>query len=270
MSQLDELQKDVQNLVEFMRNSIEALGVASFPKRIFPVFCRAILTRQFESLDTISHLVQENMGHAAPPLLRPSCEEYIWLSYLNSISVNDAEELIVCMNDREQLDMVKAQNSYGEPGTTEFLGLLPIVQIASTKKQEVNKRLRGLRSRLGWRSDRLPTVGWLARKTRKTRMYKFLYAATSRFVHFSGMELLRRSQGPSEKVAISSTHYRDYWAAFALYWGFHLFDATLIETRNTPGLSDGWMDWDDWTNVTQRIQEQGKVPIITGDEVALS
>lgn len=249
---------------------METLSIVNYPERIMLVFCRAILTRQFESIDTILRLVRENLGHASPPLLRQSCDEYIWLSYLNSISVSDAEELVICMNDLEQLAMVRAQHSYGELDATENLGLSPIVQGMKAKRQEVTERLHSLSDALKWKNDELPTAEWIANKTQNSQMYKFLYAATSRFVHFSGMELLRRSWGSIEEVSIGSTRYRDYWGAFALYWGFHLFNATLVESGNTLGLSPEWMNSDDWIQAVDRVEKHGKVPIITGDEVALS
>jgi len=50
-------------------------------------------------------------------------------------------------------------------------------------------------------------------------MYEFLYHASSRVVHFSVPELMRRIWGRPGEMTIASNLYEKYWADFSLYWG---------------------------------------------------
>ena len=126
MPNVDDLQKDVQLTLESLRSFVEAASELSWQPSdgFLPVMYHSILRRQFESLDVISHLVKEEMGYAAPPLLRAACEELIWIKYLTSISTDDAEQLLQCRANFELFESVKAQDDYGGRTATKNLGLL--------------------------------------------------------------------------------------------------------------------------------------------------
>lgn len=74
---------------------------------------RAILRRQFDSLEVISQLVAEKKGYAACPLLRPACEELMWITYLSGIGHDKSEELLRCPASGELRDSLRAQDKYG-------------------------------------------------------------------------------------------------------------------------------------------------------------
>ena len=44
-----------------------------------PIIRRSILRRQLDSLEAIVGLVESHHGDAAVPLLRPACEELLWI-----------------------------------------------------------------------------------------------------------------------------------------------------------------------------------------------
>lgn len=50
----------------------------------------------------------------------------------------------------------------------------------------------------------LPSLEFMAKRTDLKREYNFLYHTTSRFSHFSVVELLRRAWGGRDKVSITS------------------------------------------------------------------
>jgi len=58
---------------------------------------RSILRKQFESLEAIAKLSSQKQGHISVSLLRPMCEELIWVEYLLSISPQDGELLLLSM-----------------------------------------------------------------------------------------------------------------------------------------------------------------------------
>jgi len=118
VSNVNDLQKDVQQVLDGMRHFVEAASDLKWhlSDGCLPLVYRSILRRQFESLDVIANLVASGSGYAAPPLIRSSCEELIWVRYLTGIARADAEQLAVCVARDELLASLKAQDGYaGEP-----------------------------------------------------------------------------------------------------------------------------------------------------------
>ena len=274
MSNVDDLQKDVQLTLDSLRSSVESANDLTWkPSEGFlPIMYRSILRRQFEYLDAISYLVAEERGYAAPPLLRPSSEELIWTKYFTSISSDDAEQLLQNIANLELIDSIKAQDDYAGRAVTEELGLAPALLGSEKRKEAIRAKLTTLGEKLNWnhhatRNGFPPSLRWLAKTTRQTELYNYIYHATSRFVHFSGVELLCRAWGKPGHLSIRSSHFRDYWASFSLYWGLRLFAETTVEVCNTPGMPDEGVDVGNLLAAARRISQHGKVPIITAEEL---
>jgi hypothetical protein len=85
---------------------------------------RATLSRQYDCLDSIAHLVEHERGYAAVYLLRPSCEELIWAKYLVQIEQELANELLQCLVQKEIFENLKAQDDYTGRTVTKESGLL--------------------------------------------------------------------------------------------------------------------------------------------------
>ena len=64
---------------------------------------RAILTKHFDSLEGLAKLVDQARGDVAVLLLRPMCEELIWLQYSLSISKEDSGILLFHMGQGEHV-----------------------------------------------------------------------------------------------------------------------------------------------------------------------
>jgi hypothetical protein len=110
----------------------------------------------------------------------------------------------------------------------------------------------------------------VAKRTNSLRMYKFLYHATSRSVHFSVGELLRRVWGSPGRVVATSAQLADYWAAFGLSWGVRLYLDTLIEVIGIlpSGLeSRVALSEDRMYEAARWIGEFGQVPIVVAEEL---
>ena len=274
MASVERLQEDVHSILDTMRGFVEKASDFGWTPRdgILPVIRRAVLRRQFESLDVVAQLVAEKRGYAAAPLIRPSCEELIWIKYLNQIDGAAAEELMHCVAAFERVRSLKAQDDFGGRSATKALGLLPALKLSDHHREICDRRLGDLGVQLGWeprtvQSRQLPSVRWLAKRTGQKDVYNFLYHATSRFVHFSATELLRRAWGRPGKMSIRSVHFGDYWGAFSLYWGFRLFLDSAIEILGTPGMPKEGVDEDTFRSAVGRFAEHGQVPIITAEEL---
>ena len=242
---IEGLQANVRSILDSMRPFMESASDLPWTPSdgFLPVIRRATMRRQFDSLEGIADLVAEKRGYTAAPLVRPACEEFIWIKYLASIAPEDSEQLLVCLANKEFLDSLRAQDDYGGRTLTRNLGLASFLEDAEARSASLQQRLRALGTRLNWqprtiKDGKLPSVSWLAKETGQQRVYKFLYHATSRFVHFSAAELLRRAWGTPGSVSVRSIHFRDYWAAFALYWGLILFIDTVIAVCEAPGMPE--------------------------------
>lgn len=275
MGKVDDLQKEVHLILDSLRSYVETASDMTWRPSdgILPVVYRAILRRQFESLDAISFLVANERGYAAPPLLRSSCEELIWIKYLTGIANSDAEQLLLCAQNDEVFHSVKAQDDYAGRSVTKKLRLLRVLKNAERVRKSNRKKLMRLGKKLTWdrhttQSGQLPSLKWLARKTGQTDIYNYIYHAPSRFVHFSSHELLRRAWGKPGNLSIRSVHFRDYWGAFALYWGFRLFLDSMIELCHLPGMPEMEVDEAKFAASAERVGAHGRVPIITAEELA--
>ena len=93
-----------------------------------PLIRRAMLCRQYECLECILSLVEQNRGYAGVPLLRAACEELIWAKYLALIEKEPANELLISLAQKELLDSPVAQDNYGGRTDTKRFGLLEDLQ----------------------------------------------------------------------------------------------------------------------------------------------
>ena len=206
--------------------------------------------------------------------MRPACEELIWIKYLDSIPPILSEKLVMYIAQDELYKSLHAQDDVAGRTATKLLGLLPHLEKAERCETDRRKGLSSLGHKLHWpnrqvENGSLPPISWLAKKTDEQETYKLIYHATSRFVHFSASELLRRAWGNpyTKSVSITSRHFHDYWGYFSLYWGLNLFLDTLIVLHSILGvLSDA--EGEAILEAAQQIGKMGKPPIITAEELA--
>ena len=143
---------------------------------------------------------------------------------MNSIPQNLAEQLVICIAGEELYKRLHAQDVVAGRTATKSLGLLPYLEKAEKRETDRRKMLRIIGQQLHWpngpmKNGSLPSVEWIAKKTNEHKTYKLIYQATSRCVHFSVSELLRRAWGNpyTESVSITSLKFTDYWGYFSLY-----------------------------------------------------
>ena len=103
----------------------------------------------------------------------------------------------------------------------------------SRRVPHLKRDLKKLAEELNWkidsrRTDR-PSANSLAQLVGMKPTYDFLYHATSRSVHFTPTELMRRVWGQQDSLSVNSNFFEPYWASFSLYWGLRIYLDTLIE-----------------------------------------
>ena len=242
-----------------------------------PVVFKAIFVRQYEGLQAISQMVEIGTGFAAGPLLRPACEELIWAKYLLRIPPDSAQQLVKCMALDERYRSLRAQDRYTGRSVTEQLGLLPYLEHSNGTRKDLLRLLRGLGRQLDWpkgavTDGSLPSLSWVAETVAEESTYDYIYQATSRYVHFSAHNLLRRAWGnpKSESLRIDSENLGGYWAHCCLHWGTLLFirtydvlagGGTLEETEMTKTASEEVLE------VAKEIGRYGEATIILAEEL---
>jgi hypothetical protein len=111
----------------------------------------------------------------------------------------------------------------------------------------------------------LPSIVFLSRETGYERQYRFLYQATSRFVHFSTQELFRRVWGQKGEVEIGSTSFAAFWTEFAMYWALWLFIHTVVECPDVLGEAD--IQAEETERLDKWLSSIAAMPILTAGEL---
>jgi hypothetical protein len=212
-------------------------------------------------------MTKANTGHFGVTFLRPAFEELVWLDYLRA-NMPMTKDLPLLMVRHEISDSLSAQNEYMGARTMHEGGFTQrFVKVNLALDRVTQAQIREIGRKLGWNTSRnlLPSMQFLTRKVGRERDYKFLYHATSRYVHFSGAEIFRRIWGKHGKVDIGSNTFSDYWTTFALTWGFRTFLEVLIccgDLIDSRALHDEAAE-----KILSLIASFLRVPIITQDEL---
>jgi hypothetical protein len=277
MSRKDELRLAVAETLQVLGPAVERTSKLQWSANhgMLPLIRSAMLRRQYECLSIAVDLVDKSQGFAAVALLRPACEEFLWAKYLASLKPSDAEDLLVLMAQRELRDSLAAQDARTGRAVSDHLGLTRYIEQYEASARTLNARTKALGTKLQWEKRtiegaKLPSVAFVAKAVGETPLYRFLYHASSRYVHFSPAELLRRAWGRTGDVTVSSMHFTDYWGSFVLYWGVYLIASTfpiLCELGGELDLDDS-IDGDRLIAAARRIGEHGPVAIITAEELA--
>ena len=275
-SRIEELRKAVDDTLEAVRPFVETASKLNWSpsEGILPLIRTAMLRRQYDCLQVAVYLVEKSQGYAGVALLRAACEEYLWAKYLASISRDDAEQLLLILGRKEIADSLKAQDDYVGRATTTLLGLAPFLSEHKDSAKNSNSKAKALGKKLKWekrtiQDGKLPSVAFIAKAIGEKKLYGFLYHASSRYVHFSTSELLRRAWGRTGDVSVASSHFTDYWGLFVLYWGVWLLAHTLpplVELGITEGDLD-LIDEDKLLSAARKIADIGPIPIITAEEL---
>ena len=215
-------------------------------------------------------LVESKHGYAAVPLVRPACEELLWLRYFTKLTANDAALLSECLIRSGLLRDLDAQAN--EMGREKMLaiGLAPALNAFHSKASVVKDKLRQLGKRLDWpgKQGRVPSTRFIADATDSTSLYLFLYHAASRYVHFSPVELGRRGWGKAGRLELSSQAYEPVWAAFVLSWSTRLLGWSMTAASSAleaEGVSEP--DHETMQNAFDRITDVPLVPLVTPEEL---
>jgi hypothetical protein len=144
--------------------------------------------------------VERREGFALAALVRPAIEELVTLRYLNLLGTQDATEYLAAKIKQDYISAFVAQQRF--EGATPWGGniRLPQDEDLAASDHEAMAAMVKLGERHGWRVTGRrgrkrcygPAMALMADKVGEREFYDYIYAAASRFVHFSPTELLRR------------------------------------------------------------------------------
>ncbi len=268
-AETQELKESVKALVAIFRPLISHLEEYSWDgsdqKQFWEWTRRSAVVKQHEETRAILQMTEADCGHFGVAFLRSAYEELIWLEYLakNEAIANELAMHIAVHEVSEALD---AQNQYlGLKGMNAVGFTQRFVKTYLARAREGNTRLKQVGRELGWRDGQIvPSAAFIARKVGREREYKFIYHATSRYVHFSPHDLMRRVWGDKGKVTITTANFTRYWTDFALYWSIRIFIETLVVSG---------VNWDDESlhdksdSILEHISKLRPVEIVTAAEL---
>ena len=225
-SQLREVVTELDTIVGDIRRAPFTNGSK---EEFYNITRRAALVRQREAIDAIISLCETGHSAFAVCLLRPAFEEQLWLEYLAKYPA-EAPNLVLALGQKIIADSMRAQSEYlGKDGMHAAGFSMKLVKRFLAHATQSVTTLKTLGAKLGWRQGAdLPTLTHVAQKVGRKKEYDFLYEATSRYVHFSPHELMRRAWGDHREMRISSSHFTGYWSAFALHWSLRIYVNTII------------------------------------------
>jgi hypothetical protein len=251
------------------------LDGAQFPNR--DLLNRCMARRQQEAFDGILSLVADGREYLATVMLRPMCEDLIFLGWINGLDQRDADEYLVVRAKEEITRGLAAQEAFF-PRLREMLHLggapedTVRIQRLDAELQELKEALRGIGRRAGWGDRPGPTVKAMAEASDRMDLYDFLYRASSASVHASPHHIYRMVWGnPNDGFTITTSHMAQYNRRFALIYGSYLYAEHVgalesIFTSELGKIDDALGVW--LALLLAPTAEQSAPPIVTKQELA--
>jgi hypothetical protein len=261
-------------------SELSDLKVSYLANNASALVARFILERQTGALRSAVILANESMGHFALPMVRPACEERIWAAYIYTLEDALRNRLLLLLVTLESSRAVTAQQQFLGSKVMKGLGFpKSFVNAQPAGRKQLEAELATVGRHLGWPEDTrgVPSVGWLASQTNQEKLYEFLYAATSKGVHFSPSEAARSGWSsdlaPDSMVTLIAEPYRLYRTAFSLHWLCSLLIETAIVLAEHGGLAE--IELSDeagqaMLEAAELVGSAGQLPIVLASEFNLS
>jgi hypothetical protein len=225
--------------------------------------------RQRDAFEGAIALGDAGQGHLAVAFVRAFLEERMWVAFLGSIARAEANELLLAMGRWDAVRALTAQRDYiGDLEMTVRLWYPPgFVDACAATLPDVKAELGRLRDRWGWKGT-IPSAGWVADQVSLRDEYEYLHSATSRALHFSAGEIMRRGWGmPGGILITDKAEFRAHLAEFAYdqLWRQHL--GTLLGAVDFLAEAAISAPSDFWSNANRdqlisELKGLGRVPLV--------
>ncbi|MFZ2174791.1 MAG: DUF5677 domain-containing protein, partial [Rhodococcus sp. (in: high G+C Gram-positive bacteria)] len=176
------------------------------------------LRRQQESIRAAILLSRQDLGHLAVAFVRAALEDLMYLGFFASLDLGESQELFVAMGNFDSLRALLAQRNYiGDKEMARLWYPKHFLDWAVARSEETRAVLTVLKQQYGWSGGIVPTGVWVADRVGQRELYDYLYAASSRALHFSVGEIMRRGWlEPTGTLVTDKRAFREHLASFAL------------------------------------------------------
>lgn len=232
------------------------------------------LRRQIESISASVVLARSDFGHLAVPYVRPALEDVMYLKFFGDLELQQSQKLFLALGSWDHLRSLLAQRAFIGDEEMHKLWYTPaFLDTAAASKIRARDALRELQKEHKWTGGETPSGAWIADRAGERNLYDYLFAATSRAVHFSAGEILRRGWGTPRGILVTDKpEFRGHLTAFALDQLVRLYMKTLaltspLLTRAGVASADDDPHFDTQIRpVLERVFSFGRVPLVHAHE----
>jgi hypothetical protein len=230
------------------------------------------LRRQLESIRGASLLGRQDLGHLAVAFVRASLEDVMYLGFFVKLDLADSQGLFKLLGNWDVLRSLLAQREYvGDEVMAQLWYSDAFLEAAVEARDRVKTGLKALQKKYKWSGGTLPSGDWIADQAGQRKLYDYLHAASSRALHFSVGEIMRRGWGhPSGKIVTDKPEFREHLASFALdqLWRLYVetWNVTMPLLEEAGISSDESLGFEVMEPVLNRLLALGKVPLVHAHE----
>ncbi|WP_131803662.1 hypothetical protein [Pseudofrankia saprophytica] len=238
------------------------------------VVAKAVIERQTSALRAALLLGDQCLGNLATAFVRQAFEEQIWLAYVETLDAEPGERLLTAMRLNDALRGLAAFHNYAGADALRGVGFPSrFADAAGRETSKIRDDLRTLGQELGWpKGTVVPSTNWVAERVGAQARYDYLFAATSRAVHFSAGEAMRNSWWDSDGRIMMASERTRHQYAFALQQLINIAVRTFANalaiigpTTSLAGPTEGR-----FTATVERFAEIKWVPLVITEEFNLS
>ena len=214
-------QPSVQSLLDELRPILSGVTKASIRGAgIYGCVLRASVAKSFEFAELVH--CESSLDHSffMTSTLRGICEDLIVLSFVAQLSPAERDEVVELLMVKNATDGMAAQSAFFKS----IRPWQPVLEPQLEAPTDKEVRLNTLAHKLGWRGGKpWPTVWFMANACSLKPLYSYIYAATSKWVHFSPQVLLRMGWGQGSTLddvsddtewSFTTTNFAGYYSEF--------------------------------------------------------
>ena len=209
------------------------------------------------------------------PVLRGVSEDLVVLTYLLTFEDNKRLEYLKYQMEYDTIKSLVNQKKFLNRHNPKQITIDPHSIIGEKRVNFILERPTNKNKAVDLGHKLLPSIYKMAKETGYEELYKYLYYATSKAVHFNPDNLLKLGWGNIDedgniKATFSYKHYQNYYLAFSSFYSIFLFVEQSNKFRNTLVLSNSyietvseieiWLKSGDWPEITTFAQMNLKLP----------
>jgi hypothetical protein len=225
---------------------------------IFGCALRAAVAKSFEFAEFVYAEPTSKHGFFITSTLRGICEDLIVLSFINQVAPAARNEAVELLMAKDFSDGISAQSVFFES----VRPWQPVLKPSKDPQADTYEKLKKIATSLGWTGPKpWPSTWFMAKASGLVPIYRFVYATTSKWVHFSPHVLMRMGWGGSADDVGEETKWDFTTSNFAQYYvDFNRIYALMLLLRLLRGPAATLMS-PDVSPIIQALEVQLEQPL---------